>query len=175
MRHLSLLLLFPLLTGCVTVKIDQTPENSSSSSVAAMGNVLTIQLEKSTTESSDAIPTTKAILKLSGAVDRTIVIPDITGELMNVKPGGFVAYEQESGETVAIVTAWFAGGGDEIVITRMHDTHTLIIEHRQGDEEGTCPPGVSLANIALAEDVTVSLQGFGEPTAEQSSLEFCHE
>lgn len=174
MRHLSLLLLFPILTGCVTVKIDQTAENSSSYSAASMNTVLTIALEKSTTESSDAIPTTKASLKLSGSIDRIIEIPDITGELMNVKSTGFTAYEQESGETVAILTSWFAGAGDEIVITRMHDTHTLIIEHREGGEEGVCTPGVSLANIALAEDVTIELEGFDEPTAEQSSLEFCH-
>lgn len=127
--------------------------------------------------SEDALATimTEAVLKLSGAVNQEINLGgDIQGELVVVNPSAYGAYAKEGGETVAVLTTWWAGQGEEIFITKYSDPPSLTVEHRYGDETGICTPPELIADVELAGKVEVSLVGF-EPTVAQSSLQFCHE
>lgn len=135
---------------------------------------LGITLEKTTTTDKQSIPHTKAKLLFSGAVEKTIDLGDIVGELSFVDPSTYSLYARKNGSTVGVLTAWFAGGGTEIVITKFQDPPSLKIESIEGGEEGICTSETLIAEVTLKKDVQVSLQGF-TPVVDQSSLQFCHE
>ncbi|KKW38883.1 hypothetical protein A2454_06020 [Candidatus Peribacteria bacterium RIFOXYC2_FULL_55_14] len=180
MRNFLLFFGIALLVGCQQNDGDISLEKASSggsemmgvSSSVFSGATLTIRLEKSTTSDSDGTFHTRALLHLTGALNQTIELEDILGELMYVSPSGYDRFNYENAETVAVVTAWWAGQGEEIYITQFHDPHTLTVEHRYGDESGVCfPPGM-IADLPLSGDVEIDLENFGLPTVERSSIDF---
>lgn len=135
---------------------------------------LTVTLEKTVVEDELATVHTKAVLRLRGALNESIDLGDILGELMVVDPKVHPQYQQANGDVVAVLTSWWARQGEEIFITEFDDPHAFTVEHRYGDEEGNCTPPGLIADLPLPGDVTISLEGF-DPTAEQSSIQFCHE
>lgn len=137
-------------------------------------NALTISLEKAMTEDAEATLHTKASLRLSGAIDDVIDLDDILGDLLYVDPKAYGVYARPNGQTVAVLTAWWAGQGEEIVITQMTAPPSLVIEHRYGDESGECTEAEVLAKYPLTATVRVSLDDFGDPTP-QSRIQFCSE
>jgi len=180
MRSFLLFLGIVLLVGCQQNDRDISSEQASSrgstmmdvSSAAFSGATLTIRLEKNTTSDADGTFHTRALLHLTGALNQTIELEDILGELMYVSPSGYGRFKYENAETVAVVTAWWAGQGEEIYITQFHDPHTLTVEHRYGDESAICSPPGMVADLPLLGDVNIDLENFGLPTVERSSIDF---
>lgn len=134
---------------------------------------LSVTLEKTVQEDAQAVPHTKAILRLSGEVMQEVDLGDIQGELMMVNPSAYDVYREPNADVVAVLTSWFAGQGQEIIIAQSRDPHALTVTHRYGDEEGTCTAPTSLAHFPLQDFVQVTLSGF-EPAVGQSSLQFCY-
>ncbi len=179
MRPLLFALSLALIAGCTPATVGTPLEGSSSSSSSvsvAPSGTLEVKLEKTLSEDELATIHTKAFLRLSGAVTQTIDLgDDIQGELVVVNPSAYGAYAAEGGTTVAVLTTWWAGQGEEIYVTQYKDPPAFTVEHRYGDEQGTCTSPELIADVELpAGDVKVELVGF-EPTVEQSSLQFCHQ
>ncbi len=184
MRRYSFLLCAMLLLcgGCAAVQTPPSPPSASSSVASSLAagqpttqsNAVTVTLEKSTSTDAQATVHTKAVLHLSGAVMKAVDLGDILGELRYVNHATYDLYRQKNGDPVAVLSAWWAGGGEEFVLTQFHDPHYFTIEKRYGDESGNCDPPGLVGDYPLQGDITVSLQNFGEPV-DQSSLQFCHQ
>ncbi len=140
---------------------------------AATPQTLSITLEKTMTEDVQATILTNATLTFAGATTQTLALDEIQGDLMYVDPTTYPLYKQDGSDVVAILTAWWAGQGEEIVIRQTDDAH-IVIEHRYGAEDGTCTDPEQLADFALSGKVQSTLENFGEPVA-QSSIQFCQE
>jgi hypothetical protein len=192
LRSLHLLPVLLLALGaCATAPVTVPEPASSSSSVSAQpvsaapvapqftgsGTKLTIRLEKSESEDSGGVLRTKATLHLTGAINTDVPLKDIVGHLSlaqkpYVQPAG-------SGTTVAVLSAWWAGGGEEIWITQYHNPHALTVEYIRGSEgdpdappADTCDGPGLITDLPMQGDVTVTLEGFGKATA-PSVLAWC--
>lgn len=174
MRYTSLLLTASLLlvVGCQPrADLTQPEPSPTDETTDAALSPLTITLEKNVTEDAQATPHTKAVLYFTGAADRTVDLPEILGELMYVDSA---AYEPYGDDVVAVFTSWWAGQGDEFVLRKTLDPATLTIEHRTGDEEGSCTPPAIVGTYEMPGDITVTIEGVDASVA-QSSILFCHE
>src|SRR3989338_5625092 len=136
---------------------------------------LTITLDTSTwTSDEDGILHSKAILHLRGAVNEIVDLGDILGELSYVNPIAYEVYRTPEREPVAVLTSWFGGSGEELVLYQLQDPPQFRIEHRFGGEEGVCTEPTIFAAFPLESDVRISFTAF-EPEVDQSSLAFCYE
>jgi hypothetical protein len=182
MRTFALVLFTAFLAACQTTQpqVEYVAEelmSSSSSSVsessASLSDRLTVRLEKTVVQDDDATVRTRAFLHLSGALNETINLGDeILGELQYVDPKSYGRFAYDNADTVAVLTTWWAGQGEEIYITQFHDPHAFTVEHRYGDEGGICSPPGLIVDLPLQGDVQITLEGFGEPTVERSSIDF---
>ncbi len=160
---LSTLSLVLLLAACAPQTGSDT---SSSSSPKDRGTVVSIALQKSSeTNEADGVVHTTATLQLGGALEETVDLGDIQGELFVVENAN-----DNDADVVAMLTAWFAGQGEEIIITHADDK--LTVSHIYGDESGFCTEPETIAEFELSDRMSVELLGFDE-TVEQSSLAFC--
>ncbi len=167
-----------LLVACTPTDAPGASSSSSSSAAptASGSTALTVTFSKTVSEDDQAVQHTKATLALAGAVTTSIDLGEIVGELQYVNPSAYGPYAQPAGkgETVAVLTSWFAGEGEEIIVTQFHDPHRFTVERRYGDESGTCTTTELVKDVELPGDVTIELKGFVSPV-DQSTLAFCHE
>jgi hypothetical protein len=164
MRLSPLLLVATILVvGC---QVPGSPEGT-------MGHVgpLTVHLEASTWTDELATVHTKAELHLEGAVEQTIDLGDIQGDLMAIDPNGWERFKENGDIPLAAYTAWWAGQGEEIVVILRNDTPALIVERRYGDEGGACTDTTTIADIPLPSGVQVTIDSGGLPETPQSSIE----
>lgn len=142
------------------------------SSVALSPSGLVVRLEKEVTTDAQATVHTKATLHLTGALERTIDLGNIFGELQYVNPKAYARYHYDNADTVAAFSTWWAGQGEEIFITQFHQPHSLTVERRYGDEGGICNPPDRIIDLPLPGDVRITLQNVGEPTLDRSTIDF---
>ncbi len=151
--------------------------------VPGTGTALTVALETRESEDDQSTITTTATLRFAGAVSGTLILPTILGQLNFVDPGtyGPSEYAEETDAVVvAVLSAWWAGSGEEIRITHHRgETPSLAVEHRFGNEgtaedPGQCTPAALLGEMRLPRDATIILTGFGE-AAPSSALDYCND
>ena len=157
MRSPALLLAFVLVTACQFAPVDTETD----------AGPVTLEFEKTTSEDELATLHTKASLS---AADQTIDLGDILGDLIPVKASAYGIYD---GEVLLVLTSWWAGQGEEIVVTRSEDG--IMVTHRFGDESGTCTEATVLGEIKVSGDAEVTLKGLGTEILDQSSIRFCYE
>ena len=162
MRLSPLLLVATILVvGCQATPQNATDERAS----------LTVHLEASTWTDDLATVHTKAELHLEGAVEQTIDLGDIQGDLMAIAPDSWTRFRADGTLPLAAYTAWWAGQGEEIVVILRNDTPALIVERRYGDEGGACTDTTTIADIPLPSGVQVTIDSGGLPETPQSSIE----
>ena len=163
MRRTILVCLSLVLVGCT-----DTAEVSDSQ---------TLQITLNKTNHTDEVATlhTQASLEFTGVLNETVVFDDILGDLVAVKGVGFDVYEKPRSQTLMVLTSWWAGQGEEIVVSRSLDTNILTVSQRYGDEEGTCTDPEVLATFTLPDNIRITMDGISEGAVEQSSLRFCYE
>ncbi len=168
-----------LCAGCAS-----SPGGSSSSTSSAASSEsamqasspmasLTITLHKSSSTDAQATVHSTVNLQLSGVVSKTIDLGDILGDVQYVNPNAYAYYDAQDRQAVAVLTSWWAGVGDEYIITKFLSPSRLQVDHWAGDEQGTCAKPETIASIPVPSDLKVSLQNFGE-MVDQSSIQFCH-
>lgn len=142
------------------------------------GTELSIELQKTPSEDADGTQRTTAVLKMTGTLTGDIQLPAILGTLSYVDPRSYIFAPPEARTTtLAVLSAWFAGGGQELAITRDHINNRLLVWYREGDEGTAEEPGVctSLSIIAsynVPKGTTVRLAGFSDPIG-HSALNYC--
>ncbi len=192
MKHSSLLLGMAsavLISGCMpaapstgetamsssamTSSAAMADASSSASSEAPAGAVV-IAFDKKVTEDDLATIHTTAALRMTGAITEEVDLGEILGELVQVDPSAYGTYAKDGTEVIAVFTAWWAGQGEEIIVRHDKTAAVLSVDHRYGDESGSCTEPQNMAEFPLAASSTLELQDTGE-TAAQSSLKFCYE
>ncbi|NOS68131.1 MAG: hypothetical protein HOO67_07290 [Candidatus Peribacteraceae bacterium] len=173
MRRLLPALALLALVACTPATPPADTSGTSSSDARVMaGKGLLIRVEKTMTEDAQGIQHTKAVLHVSGVIEKDIDLGDIQGELFTVDPHTYPVYaEQENKpETIGVFTAWWAGQGEEITV-KLHNGK-LLVDHRYGDEQNTCTTPEQIAEVDLGGDVVVEFENLPDPTA-KSSIAFC--
>ncbi len=180
----SLLLLALAACAPAAPVTDTATQSSSEASImaestlqAGTGTTLTIELQ--TTQIEDAgTPVTTAVLHMSGTIEGNVTLPPITGTLSYVDPRSYIFAPPEARTTtLAVLSAWFAGGGQEVAITRDHINKRVLVWYRAGDEgtaetAGECTPLNVIASHDVPEGTEVRLAGFSDPI-EHSALNYC--
>jgi hypothetical protein len=179
MRLPAFLLSAIFLMGCQTTI--QPIGDDASSSVAAPASTgsganvavstLTVRIQKYVQTDSGGTIHTKASLTLSGALNRTIELGDILGELHYINPNAYARFNSVHADTVAAFTSSWKGKGEEFFITQFHDPHTFTVEYRYGDESGICNPPELLIDLPLPGDVRVIVDHSGLSTVDRSSID----
>lgn len=169
MKHSTLLLSLSLFLVACSPAV--APEDQEGGPLADADHIV-LTLEQTTTTDDQSIPHTSAKLRMSGAAMELALDlgENIQGPLQYVNPAAYSTYDTE-GEVVAVLTAWFAGQGEEILMVSRNGVMT--IQHRFGDETGSCTDWEIIAEPTLPAEAAVELAGFGDPI-EQSSLAFCN-
>jgi hypothetical protein len=165
-RLLSASVLLLLLAAC------KPSTNTTDNGRVMDGTGLMIRLEQNITYDKDAIPHNKAIMHVTGVAEADIDLGDVYGDLLYVDPASYPTYSgnENMPETVAMFTTWFAGQGEEFNVKLQNQN--LIIDHRYGDEQGTCTELMQVTSIPLGKDVVVEWDSLPEKT-DKSSLAFC--
>ncbi len=170
---LSPLLLLALVACAPTIApIDGAPSTSTPTMIRD-GKTATVTLELSASEDAQATVHTKARLNVTGVVTTIVNLGEVAGPLQVVKESAYGLYKKPNGAPILVLSAWWAGGGDEFVVTRTQDG--LLIQKRSGDESGTCTTLETVGEVALPAGTEVTLEGLGEDRVDQSSLTFCAE
>ena len=181
----SLLLLALVACTPAAPATDTTAQSSSEASIVAestlqagTGTVLTIELQTTQTEDEFGTPLTTAVLRMSGTLEGDVTLPPITGTLSYVDPRSYIfAPPEAKTTTLAVLSAWFAGGGQEVAITRDHINGRLLVWYRAGDEgtaeePGVCTPLEIIASHNVPAGTEVRMAGFLDPIA-HSALNYC--
>ncbi len=158
-----------LLVACTP---SPAPTDGTAMSSSAIAETVRVHLTQKITEGEDGIPTNKASIEFSGSIDEVVDLGDVTGELMYVDPKAYATYKGETDDVIAVFSAWFAGGGEEIVVRHYHDTQSIAIEMRSGGEEGECTELELLAEYEITGIASLDTSNLGTPIT-QSSLAFC--
>lgn len=173
-RTLSLLVLLPLLAACTPTQtaVDTGSTSSPAAMIADIKPVLNVKLDQTTTEDAQGVPSTKATLTFSGVVDKVVDLGNIQGPITAVDEKAYVNYVEPLGNVALVLTAWFAGQGEEIWVTQHMDTKAVSVQHRYGGEEGTCTDPEQIAEFSVPATVSFTFEGLGT-RVDQSSLAFC--
>lgn len=148
--------------------------SSASPQVPTIGSgAVVVMLERQVSEDAQATVSTRAVLRLSGAITRVIDLGRIDGQLAVVHPTAAVALRRGDGQVLAALTSWWAGAGDEIVLVRT-PSGTLRVTRQSGDESGACTKPMLVTELPLRAGTTVTLRGFSDPMANASSIAFCN-
>ncbi len=143
-----------------------SPEADSTSSWPANDvEVVNLQLENTVSTDAQGTVTSDATLTLDG---KKIPLGTIPGELKPV-----ARQEGQDPSVIATLTSWWAGAGDEIRVTRSADAKSLLVEHRSGDESGTCTAWEKLTAVDVSPDTEVQLVAESGSELPRSSLAFC--
>ena len=173
-RSVAVLCLLALAACGSAMPSSEESQNSSAAAASRLAITLT-QVKK---EDSFGIPHVTAVLHLSGAVMQEVALPEVVGTLSIVDPAAAPQYGRDT-ETVALLSSWYAGAGQEIRLVLRHEPLALVIDHRYGDEgtaetPGQCDAYAPITTVALPGPVHVELREFGTPVA-ASALGYCGE
>ncbi len=181
----SSLLLLALAACAPAAPVTDTTTQSSEASImaestlqAGTGTVLTIELQTTQAEDEFGTPLTTAVLHMSGTLEGDVTLPPITGTLSYVDPRSYIfAPPEAKTTTLAVLSAWFAGGGQEVAITRDHINGRLLVWYRAGDEgtaeaAGNCTALAIIASHNVPAGTEVRMAGFLDPI-EHSALNYC--
>lgn len=170
MKHLPALLVSLVLVACSTTAPTDSTDGMSTSSKSFD---ITVAFAQTTSEDANGIMKTDATLTFSGAAMQNEVSlgDNVQGQLEFVNPASYPA--NPNGKTIALFTTWFAGQGEEILLTQATDGK-LWITHRYGDESGTCTEWEAIAEVPAPADATIKVEGLTAPI-DASSLAFCNQ
>lgn len=168
-KHLIIGVSIFFLAACTST--NSVSKNASSSSSSSASNDLQITLQKNVVTDDSGVVRTTAALQLSGATEKTIELGEILGEVF-VSDASSRTVPASSSKIELLLFAWFAGAGEEILVTQSRNPHTLLIQKRFGGEEENCTAWEVVEEVPLPGDVTVSLENFGEKSA-SSALQYC--
>ncbi len=166
---LVLLALLPVFAACTPVPAP-TDTGASASSVPPE---VTVTLELSASEDAQATVHTKARLNVTGAVTKIVNLGEVPGPLKVVEEKNYQLYMRPSAIPLLVLSSWWAGAGDEFIVTRTENA--LSVGKRSGDESGACTAVEPVGEIPLSIDAKVVFAGLGDERIDQSSLTFCAE
>lgn len=155
-----------LLASCApAAPTADTTSDSSASWPANEVEVMNLELQKNVTTDDQGVVTTEAALMFDG---KLTPLGTVTGELNPV-----ARQLGQDPSIIAVFTAWFAGGGEEVRVTRSEDRAALVIEKRSGDESGACTDWERVGEIAISPDQEAQLMAEAGTEVPASSLAFC--
>jgi hypothetical protein len=163
---LIFLTLLPVIAACTA-----TSPDASKPAVPLPGVTVTLELSASTDEL--ATVHTRARLNMTGVVQRIMDLGEVQGALQVVKSPAYDLYQKPNSKPLLILTSWWAGAGDEFILSQTDDG--VMLQKRSGDEQGNCTALETLAEVELPTGTPVKLAVPSTEHVDQSSLKFCAE